>query len=460
MKFSNSKAAAAALLFGLLFVLNGCATKKSASPPVETFEEWLVRQEAKSWELLQHNISPTEPKIPGGPRPRAGIVVAALQKKDPDYYFHWVRDSANVMRVVVERSAAINEGSGHLHKQMHDFLELSQDLQLLHSPYGMGEPRYTVVGKVDQLKWSRPQYDGPALRALAIHRYLQNPFIPGDIKKLAVKVWRRDISFLESVWNRRGFDLWEELYAENYHTRLVQMAALSGAKPGVSSLLLRELDRHWDPEKKYLRSQLVIEKTDGYTKKNTDLDSAVVLAVVESGRIEGAHSVLDPKVQATVTALENLFRKEYPINHIENLGLAYGRYKGDVYFGGNPWPLITAYYAQFYYRLAGAMADGKTFKLTADNREFARALLPELSANPRREDLMTACVNKADRILARLREFTPADGQMYEQLDKKTGAPVSSRGIGWSHSAFIGAVLERKAALKKMPSYHEPLPNF
>lgn len=434
-------------------MLSACASapERNGAAGHAPLEEWITAQRAKSWQLLQLNISPSESKFPDGPKPRAGIVVAALHKKDPDYYFHWIRDSSNVMRVVIEHSRALGDDA-QLHRRMDDFLALSRDLQALPSAFGMGEPRYTVEGQADTLPWSRPQFDGPALRALAVMQYLNDFELRAGRRALALQVLRTDLDFVKRTWPDRGFDIWEELLAENYHTRVVQLAALTQGEtvlPGrgyaaAAKRLQTQLDQYWDPKKRYFRSQLTIERTDGYTKKNTDLDSAVLVAVMESGRMQGPHSVTDPHVHATVAALEDLFRQEYPLNRDPGLGLGYGRYKGDVYFGGNPWPLITAYYAQFYYRLAIAIQDGLPVTRTAENQNFLDALAPGSS-----DDLMAACVKKGDRILARLQRMTGADGQMYEQADKATGAPLSSRGIGWAHSAYLAAVLERSRAITK-----------
>jgi len=456
-------------IFALCFV-SACVTapEKTGGADLAT---WVTAQEKVSWDLLQLNISPDDPKEKGGPRPRQGIVVAALHKKDPDYYFHWVRDSANVMRVVVEYYAQRGGDQARLHSQMKDFLELSQDLQALHSPFGLGEPRYTTEGKIDSLPWSRPQYDGPALRALAVIRYLKDfdGTIPKGTKTLAVKVLRRDLDFVAAMHNERGFDIWEELKAENYHTRLVQYSALMDGKKYVEGLqkasaqLLPRLNDHWDPTRFFLRSQLAIEKTDGYTKKQSDLDSAVVLAVIEGDRMTGPHSVGDDRVMATVHALENLFLETYALNQNSSLGLSYGRYRGDVYYGGNPWFLITAYYAQYYYRLARVLSESD-FQLSWHNLEFVRDLVPQQTPQRLSEkviwnrgsaphkDFILACFKKADRILARLRSVTPADGQLYEQFDKLSGKPLSSRGIGWAHSAFIAASLERSRTLEKVPA--------
>ena len=76
--------------------------------------------------------------------------------------------------------------------------------------------------------------------------------------------------------------------------------------------------------------------------------------------MKGAHSVLDPKAQATLTALEDLFDAEYPVNRERpaDQGPAIGRYAKDTYYGGNPWYLATLAAAEFYFKLAIALRSG------------------------------------------------------------------------------------------------------
>jgi len=449
-----------------------CAAARPASAADDTgvrgtaeeqpLDQWVAEQEGKSWAQLQKNISPAEPKTPGGPAPRRGIVVAALSKNDPDYYFHWVRDSSIVMLDVIKafESRRPYAEPGKFQPMMRDFLELSRSLQRIPSEYGLGEPRYTVDGKADTIPWSRPQFDGPALRALAVMEYLKAA--APQRRAPALKVLKTDLDFIAAARNRRGFDIWEEYKADNYNTRLVQLAALEkGARwfgPRYQKAcreLETLLDDHWDPARGFMRSQLAIAATDGYTSKKTDLDSAVIVTVMDADRDAEAHSVLDDRIQATVAVLETLFRGEYAVNNREDMGLGYGRYAGDSYYGGNPWYLITAYYAQFYYRLARRVEEGRPFRITKINAGFVRGLLPgekPESLAPGTEvtrghalyrPLLAALTGRGDGIMRRIRFHTPADGQLFEQFDKNTGQPVSSLGIGWAHAAFLGAAMER-----------------
>ena len=447
-----------------------------AATPVP-LPDWLAQQEQQSWQHMLENISPREPKRPGEQPPLPGIVVGALQKKDPDYYFHWVRDSSLVMHAAADAFALRRPYASRslFERQFTDFLTLTERLQALPSKYGLGEPRYTVNGELDSLPWSRPQFDGPALRALAVvdflraaeTAYLARP----DLEALATTVLQTDLDFVASVWNQRGFDAWEELVADSYHTRLVQLAALEqgadwlerhGAPAervaryrDVAQRLEPLLDDHWDPTRGFLRSQLAVVATDGYTAKKTDLDVEVIVAVVDADRNSAAHSVLDDRVQASVAVFEDLFRSSYPINRRSDVGLGYGRYAGDVYYGGNPWVFITADFARFYYRLAARLEAGASVAVTARNAAFLRSAMPESTwtelkpgtglspGSALHREAIAGFTRKADRIMMRLQLSTPADGQLYEQIDKRTGRPASSRGIGWSHAAFLDAVYER-----------------
>jgi glucoamylase len=450
---------------------------RAAGAGTDPLSGWIAQQEVSSWQHLLENISPRLPKHPGEPPPVPGIVVAALQIKDPDYYFHWVRDSALVMHTVAEAFELQRPYTSRalFERQFDDFLKLSRHLQDVPSPFGLGEPRFTVSGAVDPLPWSRPQYDGPALRALSVLEYFKaesaTQLSDPERDALAMNVLRTDLDYLTTVWNQRGFDVWEELRADNYQTRLVQLAALEqgadwlerrGASPeqvaryrNVAHLLEPLLDDHWDPTRGFLRSQLAIVATDGYTAKKTDLDSEVIVAVVDADQAGDTQSVLDDRVQATVAVLEDLFRESFPINHRANVGLGYGRYRGDTYYGGNAFVFITADFATFYYRLARRLKDGASLTVTSRNLAFLRSALPDSAGDLKvgvdaapgsalHDAAVEAFAHKADLILERLRLSTPADGQMYEQIDKRTGLPASSRGTGWSHAAFLTAVYERE----------------
>jgi glucoamylase len=166
------------------------------------------------------------------------------------------------------------------------------------------------------------------------------------------------------------------------------------------------LDKHWSAEHQVLAS------VRGAAAATPDdlLDASVLLAVLDADLSEGAHSVHDPRVQATLTAIERLFALYFPINRARPAGHgpALGRWRGDRYFGGGAWYPTTLAAAGICYRLA----EGTETKAA----EWRR---------------------RGDAFMTTVRALTPADGALSEQVDRVTGAQTSARHLSWSYAAFI-----------------------
>ncbi len=64
------------------------------------------------------------------------------------------------------------------------------------------------------------------------------------------------------------------------------------------------------------------------------------------------------------------------------------------------------------------------------------------------KELRRDLISRGDAYLATLRDFTPADGALPEQIDRTTGMPNSARHLTWSYAAFISTARERKLALE------------
>ncbi len=458
-------------LFLSLLAVTTFFTPSSWGDSATGLKAWLPQQKQTAWALLLNNISPSLPKYPGGPQAKRGIVVAALSTQDPDYYFHWIRDSSLIMSTVVNVYASSWKTlhPSELESLMGDYLTLSAELQNVSSTAGMGEPRFNIDGSVDTLPWSRPQFDGPALRAISVLKYLRwsERNSRRAHRALALEVVQKDLGFVLKTWDQQGYDIWEEIRADHYHTHLVQLAALEEGLAYFSQhhqqikwqadclsaikKIKIALQKHWDGQQGFVRSQLNFVAP---VTKNTVLDSAVIVAVMDAERSGHANSVLDPEIQSTVSVLGDYFRAHYAINQAADLGLAYGRYPGDVYVGGNPWYLITADFANFYYTLALRLkTDGGIRKAS-----FSCRFLKELLSTPpckdeksfvkldvgSRHSLFSALVLKADGILSRIKNHTPNDGQLSEQFDQVTGLPRSANGLTWSYAAFLEAALARE----------------
>ncbi|MEK4032061.1 glycoside hydrolase family 15 protein [Methylocystis sp. IM3] len=445
-------------------------------------------------------------------RPVRGSILAspAMDAYDPkpDYFFHWLRDSAIVADSLRESIEGAMLGPSAI-EHLVDFVGFSLKLCRLDGPDFLreglypeavepsfqehvrsrveiakivgdavfGEGRYNPDGSLDVLKWSRPQNDGPALRALAVMRFFALDAFRARAGDAAMTLLRHDLDYTLSYLWERCYDLWEENIGFHYHTRLVQQAALdAGAKflaaagdaeraaacVAAASELLAELDRHFDPEDGVYRGRLV--ETGSNAPLERRLDIAVVLAVIHAGRRAGAHSVVDPKMLATLFALERLFDEEYPINRARPAACApaLGRYRGDSYFSGGAYYFATLGGAQFCFLLAQAVAEGESVLVTEGSRPPlaellqtpADTLLQGALAENLREALAVAALRRGDMYLATVRRFTPASRELAEQFSQQDGAPTSADDLTWSYACFVTACAARRRAVQAMRAAH------
>ncbi|MGH6839403.1 MAG: glycoside hydrolase family 15 protein [Methylocella sp.] len=472
--------------------------------------DWMARQNDVSAASMLSAISATHlvKKRPGFGqtiRPSRGSILASTAigswDPDPDYFFHWLRDSARVvdaLRHVIAEGALAGEGlsrckefvafslslnrldgaaflrlAGDFRKNIEPFfLQFARDDSDLRKITGdrvLGEPRFNPDASVDISKWNRPQHDGPASRALALIRLW-----PLDVFDDAARAPMRaliltDLGFILRYWREPCFDIWEEELGHHYYTRLVHHAALADGASWIEEAGLDEaphaqachaaaqeiaqtLDEYWNPEKGFYESRRGVE--NGVSGK--ELDFAAILAVIHVGREGGAHSVLDPRVMATLARLEELFDASYAINRHrpETRGPAMGRYAGDRYFSGGAYYFSTLGAAEFYYALAGAAAAAEV-PATADNKEFllrlsagddTLALAPP--AREHRKRLFEALLRRGDQFMATVAAYTPASGELSEQFDQATGVQTSAKSLAWSHAALITAFARRKAAVR------------
>lgn len=442
--------------------------------------------------------------------PARGSIVAspemAAYDPNPDYFFHWLRDSAIVADAVRE---AIEDKTLDPSEVEHlvDFAAFSLKLCRLDGPSflqrglypetiepsflqhvrsraeiaeitgdtALGEARYNADGSLDVLKWGRPQNDGPALRALAVMRFFSLDVFRARAGDAALALLRYDLDYTLSHWQLPCCDLWEECIGFHYHTRLIQQAALAiGAKflaaqgdaaraaafAAAAGELLAELDRHFDPKYGVYRGRLIEGDQGPDAPPPRRLDIAVILGVIHAGRRAGPHSVVDPKSLATLAALERFFEQEYPINRGRPIDCApaLGRYAGDSYFSGGAYYFSTLGAAQYYFLLAQAVAEGEEVLVTEESRAPLAALLQAPAASlaqgaltgKLRERLAAGALRRGDMFFATVRRFTPASREMAEQFSQYDGAPTSSGNLTWSYACFILAYAARRRAICAM----------
>jgi glucoamylase len=446
-------------------------------PHDATFEPWLEQQLRCSAEAMLQSISPVaivkhRPGFGQTVRPIAGAIVAspvlAAYDPDPDYFFHWFRDSAVVIdalrllyldghigdealqhvRDYTRFSLALNRLDGRIDAALPDrqagvapdflqFLRNDDDLAHAHGDAVAAEARVNPDGTLDVSKWSRPQHDGPPLRALAMLRWMTVDAIDAQLAADIAALIRFDLDFTQRHWHVRSYDIWEEESGHHYYTLRVSAAALdagaawleqrgdttqAGPLRAEAQAARRRLDGYWVAEGAaahgHYRSRMPIDGTESPKA----LDIAVILSAIHTGASDtthdARHTTADPRMQATLARLEALFDATYPINHGRSAahGPAMGRYAGDVYYSGGAYYFSTLGAAEFCFRAAAHGIDARHW------------------------------FERGDAYLATVRAHTPADGALSEQFDQRSGAQTSARQLAWSHAAFISCLAARRAA--------------
>ncbi len=423
---------------------------------------WVERQVAVSAAGLALSLSPvgavkTRPGLGQTIRPLRGAIVAApgLESSDtePDYYYHWHRDSAlivDALRVLaphdpgaavhfadfVQFNAALAGLDGRalaadpswraaVEPDFARFVRADADLAGAHGAALGGETRFNPDGTLDIQRWGRPQNDGPALRALALMRWLRDvPGLDPSTREAAAGLVRADLAFVLARWREPCLDIWEEEAGHHYYTLRVQAAALAAAADWLgerdlaatcrreAAAILATLDGYWLPDEGHYRSRVLASGE----RSAKELDVSVVLAAIHAGGDGPTHSVRDPRLHATLARLEHSFAANYAINAGRGAGPAMGRYPGDVYISGGAWYLTTLGAAEFCFRATQACG----------------------------EQGRPGWLAHGDAFLETVRAFTPADGALSEQFDQTTGAQTSARHLAWSYAAFLTCARARR----------------
>jgi glucoamylase len=447
----------------------------------ETFDDWLGRQYLHARDEMLKSISRTdlEKLRPGfGQRMRAarGSIVASPVLADwdpePDYFFHWFRDSAIVMDALrllyedgsvgaealvhledfVRFSSALRELDGRdlrrdtgwrsgVSDSFQRFLRQDAEFEAVQGAAVVAETRVNPDGTLDISRWTRPQHDGAPLRALALARWAAGVSLQASLLTPLGELLRADLAFVLAHWREPAFDMWEEESGQHYHTLCVSAAALAAGaawlerQPNGDATAARDTQA-WHAAAAQIRTRLTdfwraapgfyasrIVPADARSTK--ELDISVILAAIHAwDGGTAAHTVADARMHATLDQLAALFERSYAINR-GRPGPALGRYEGDRYFSGGAFYFSTLGAAELCFRAAACSARGAAADQT-------------LAPTWRR---------RGDEFLATVRAFTPPSGDLSEQFDQTTGEQTSARHLAWSYAAFISCIAARRAAL-------------
>jgi GH15 family glucan-1,4-alpha-glucosidase len=252
----------------------------------------------------------------------------------PQYHFAWLRDGAYcalamdavgerasagafhdwVARVVETQGARIRSVVGRMHDGIAPHVE-----ELLPTRYMLDGEEEHVEGEA----WPNFQLDGYGtwLFALRSHYGSELPVRLLPAAELAA-------DYLEATWRLPCYDYWEE-YGDRQHTST--LAAIAAGLRAASRMLGRaSLDGVADEIVAFILDTCV---TDGVLGKGPDdsrVDASLLSLAVPFALLDAGH----PVMLATVERLRSELAS--PTGGIR-------RYRGDTYFGGNPWLLLTAW---------------------------------------------------------------------------------------------------------------------
>ena len=436
----------------------------------EALEQWIRRQYEHSATAMMASISPTtlikhRPGFAQSIKPAKGSVVAspvlASYDPDPDYFFHWYRDSAVVidsLRILGEEDRASADALRHFSDfvtfslslgaldghaladaprwrdnvaaDFVKFLRTETDLAAAHGDDIAAETRVNADATLDISSWPRPQNDGPPMRALTLLRWSRSFTFGSELDATVSALMQADLAFTRLRWRTHCFDIWEEEKGLHYYTLCVSAAALEqgaawlrgrGKHDDARACLIesqaarRMLDGFWNADAGHFRSRVL--ESDAMSQK--ELDISVIFAAIHAGSANDTHGVGDARMLSTLARLDALFDSLYAINRARTggRGTAMGRYAGDVYYSGGAYFFSTLGAAEFCFLAAARSTDPRPL------------------------------VVRGDAYLETVRAFTPDSGDLSEQFDQNTGMQTSAKHLAWSYAAFISCIAARRRTL-------------
>lgn len=387
-----------------------------------------------------------------------GAIVASPSQHEPNYYYDWVRDSAIAMSLIESWYESTNATE---HKnRIFNYVSWTQTIQHQHNPHPgydiLGEPKFYIDGYPFDGPWGRPQNDGPALRASVLIRfaqklldqdetdYVQTNLYNKSLDPQTMGVIKMDLEYTAHHWQDANFDLWEEVLGDHFFTAMAQKKAMmDGAELAhrlndeeaavfyeiQANLIDNRLKKHLDHKNKLIQATLT---PHAGPQKTLELDTSVILGILINPQSTGVFSPDHHFVKNTVKALHQQFNLMFPINKNHSGAILFGRYPGDTYDGyhtdslGNPWFILTATMAEYYFTLA-------------DN----------LAITPSNKPLIIKYVKTGDNYLKLIKKYAP-EMKLSEQINLNSGKQQGAASLTWSYVSVLRALHLRERLDQKI----------
>lgn len=365
-----------------------------------------------------------------------GIIVAS-PSTNPPYKFHWIRDSALVMRVFIDRY--IKTEDSEYFEYIMNYIENETKVQDLNTRSGLGEPKINIDCTAFDGEWGRPQNDGPALRGIMMLKIVKCFKYKYDviINKLIIPVIMKDLDYILENYNKVCFDIWEEMIGWHFYTRLVQFKFLKDVS---DELKLFQFSEEKVNKIKTVKEKLKLSINDHIGKnengnyiissfnKDGEIikyeDSANILALThvdfddEILNIFGLESILH-----TSDNLLDYFRGKYNDSELNLIG----RYKDDKYYDGHIWIICSLAMAQVYLEI-----------YKRRNKSIKRSTMDRAKSNPN-NDLFIVSNEILEKILS-----LDVDFILPEQFNPKTSEYHSARKLTWNYSELYWLIEKLK----------------
>jgi glucoamylase len=376
-----------------------------------------------------------------------GIIVASLSKSDPDYYYHWTRDSALTILLFVRLlgnpnySKYYNIFRSFIQSYIDNEVSITKKLELRE----FGEPKFYVDRTKFNLPWGRPQNDGPAIRSYTLAEYCLHLLDIGEdyllksmINKTRTGIIDRDLEFLLTyAVNSVSFDLWEEICGYHYFTTLFQIKALNIierliiklnpvdyriAKINIARIkYYKILEKFYDHNTKTIKASYHI--TNHIEDHREWLDSSIILASI--------YCKENPLCIYQLNTIIEIVKRNITKYGLYNNILPIGRYSEDIYYDGHPWFLTTIALAHYLKKCHNHIIG------QIPNNEFLEQLrillgLLKLDTDNIFMSINQYCKNMEDFI----QNFYEKNGELSEQFNFKN-KPISAKHLTWSYTSYL-----------------------
>ena len=377
-----------------------------------------------------------------------GIIVASPSKENPDYYYHWTRDAALTILLLIrlldkeEYNSYYNILRSYIQSYINNEISIIKKLNL----EDYGEPKFYVNREKYDKNWGRPQNDGPAIRSYALVEYAFHLISKKETELLKpifnynhTGLIDKDLEFLlDYSINKTSFDLWEEINGYHYFTTFFQLKAIESIEKliiyfndkdcRIKKIFMSKLEYNTILNKFYDKKNKIIKSSFNIINENCNvreyIDSSIFLAQIYCNE--------NPICIFTINTLIEFVKKNVKKYNTDNYNfIPIGRYYEDIYYKGNPWFLTTICIAHYI---------KNCIKYLDSNDELFNSKLIELldllkcyNYNDIETSINQYCYEIDNFVI----NFYNIHNQLSEQFDINNNNPISAYHLTWSYASFL-----------------------